>query len=78
MDKVVKPAVPLPRVAGGERWYDATLTEWPENDFRIFVGNLGTEVTDEILAKAFSKYTSFYKARIVKDKYANKSRGCVT
>lgn len=77
LDKVVKPVVPLPRVAGGQRWYDATLTDWPENDFRIFVGNLGTEVTDDILSKAFSKYTSFYRARIVRDKYANKSRGYV-
>jgi RNA recognition motif-containing protein len=45
-------------------WKDATLSEWPENDFRIFVGDLGTEVTDELLAKAFNKYGSFAKAKV--------------
>ena len=54
----------LPRVAAGERWLDATLAEWPENDYRIFVGDLGNEVNDDILAKAFSKYTSFQKAKV--------------
>ena len=32
------------REAAGQRWVDPTLLEWPENDFRIFVGNLGNEV----------------------------------
>lgn len=32
------------RVAGGETWIDDKLDIWPENDFRIFVGNLGPEV----------------------------------
>ena len=27
--------------AAGKRWRDATLDEWPENDHRIFVGDLG-------------------------------------
>ena len=31
------------RVAGGETWIDDKLDIWPENDFRIFVGNLGPE-----------------------------------
>lgn len=29
------------RVAGGEVWEDPTLADWPDNDFRLFVGNLG-------------------------------------
>lgn len=40
--KKEKPA--LLREAAGKRWVDTTLLEWPENDFRIFVGNLGNEV----------------------------------
>ena len=24
----------MPRAAGGEKWWDSTLLEWPENDFR--------------------------------------------
>jgi hypothetical protein len=32
-----------------DRRWDPTLIEWPENDFRIFVGDMGPEVTDEVL-----------------------------
>eukprot|EP00977_Amphora_coffeiformis_P010103 scaffold2357_cov167-Amphora_coffeaeformis.AAC.11 len=35
------------RTAAGKTWVDPTLEEWPENDFRIFVGNLDPTVTDE-------------------------------
>lgn len=63
------------REAAGKLWRDATLDEWPDNDFRIFVGDLGNDVNDDALAKAFSKYPSFAKAKIVKDKRTKKSRG---
>lgn len=52
------------REAAGQRWVDPTLAEWPENDFRIFVGDLGHEVNDEALSKAFSRYPSFAKAKV--------------
>lgn len=52
------------REAAGQRWVDPTLAEWPENDFRIFVGDLGNEVNDEALSKAFSRYPSFAKAKV--------------
>ena len=65
----------MPRKAGGEVWWDPTLTEWPPNDFRIFVGDMGNEVNDDVLTKAFNKYSSFAKARIVRDKHSNKSKG---
>jgi hypothetical protein len=58
----------LARSAGGDRWEDASLAEWPENDHRIFVGDLGNECTDDMLSRAFSKYPSFAKAKVVKDK----------
>jgi len=32
-------------------------------------------VTDEILATAFRKYSSFLKARVIRDKRTGKSRG---
>jgi len=51
------------------------MDEWPDNDFRIFVGDLGHEVNDDALAKAFQKYPSFVKAKIVKDKRSKKSKG---
>ena len=43
------------RMAAGERWEDKTLQDWPENDFRIFVGDLGGETTDTMLADCFKK-----------------------
>jgi len=48
----------------GGRWRDPTLDEWPENDFRIFVGDLGNECNDDALGKAFQKYPSFAKAKV--------------
>ncbi|KAK9810387.1 hypothetical protein WJX72_009814 [[Myrmecia] bisecta] len=73
-EKKPKPKA-IPRMAAGEKWWDPTLVEWPDNDFRIFVGDLGNEVNDDILTKAFNKYVSFAKAKIVRDKRTNKSKG---
>jgi hypothetical protein len=53
------------RVGAGEKWVDETLNEWPENDFRLFVGDLGNDVTTEMLAKEFQCYTSFAKAKVI-------------
>ena len=63
------------RKAGGEVWEDSTLDEWPENDFRIFCGDLGNEVSDEILSNSFRKYPSFQKARVIRDKRTGKTKG---
>ncbi|XP_029643574.1 RNA-binding protein 42 [Octopus sinensis] len=63
------------RTAAGQIWEDATLTEWGTDDFRIFCGDLGNEVTDEILTRAFSKFASFVKAKVVRDKRSNKTKG---
>ena len=37
------------RVAGGEVWEDTTLLEWDINDFRLFCGDLGNDVTDQVV-----------------------------
>jgi len=63
------------RSAGGQTWEDPSLAEWDPNDFRIFCGDLGNEVSDELLAKAFRKYPSFQKAKVVRDHRSNKSKG---
>ena len=63
------------RKAAGQTWVDPTLEEWPENDYRIFCGDLGNEVTDDGLANAFKKYPSFAKAKVVRDKRTLKSKG---
>lgn len=63
------------RKSAGEVWEDPTLEEWPENDYRVFCGDLGNEVSDDILANAFRKYSSFLKARVIRDKRTGKSKG---
>ena len=63
------------RAAGGELWEDKTLLEWEDGDFRIFVGDLGNEVTDETLKNAFNKYPSFIRCKVVRDNRTGKSKG---
>ena len=72
---VKKIGKPVFRSAGGDRWEDKSLADWPENDYRIFVGDLGAECTDETLARAFARYPSFQKARVVKDRHSGKGKG---
>ncbi|GMN25733.1 hypothetical protein TIFTF001_001041 [Ficus carica] len=54
----------IPRKAAGLSWEDPTLAEWPENDYRLFCGDLGNEVNDDVLSKAFSRFPSFNMARL--------------
>ena len=63
------------RSGGGQTWQDPSLLEWDPAHFRIFVGNLAGEVTDESLLKAFAKFPSVQKARVVRDKRTTKSKG---
>jgi RNA recognition motif-containing protein len=62
------------RAAGGKQWEDSSLLEWDPLHPRLFVGNLAGEVTDDSLLKAFSKYTSVSKARVIRDKKTTKSK----
>ena len=61
--------------AADQKWMDPTLADWDPNDFRIFVGDLGPECTDQLLIGAFNKYASFQRARVIKDKLTGKNRG---
>lgn len=63
------------RAGGGTTWTDDSLLEWDPAHFRIFVGNLAGEVTDDSLLKAFSRYPSVQKARVIRDKRTTKSKG---
>ncbi|XVE62730.1 hypothetical protein DITRI_Ditri06bG0142800 [Diplodiscus trichospermus] len=65
----------VPRKAAGQSWEDPTLAEWPENDFRLFCGDLGNEVNDDVLSKAFARFPSFNMARVVRDKRTGKTKG---
>ncbi|CAH1239649.1 RBM42 [Branchiostoma lanceolatum] len=63
------------RTAAGQLWEDSSLQEWETDDFRIFCGDLGNEVNDDVLARAFNKYPSFLKAKVIRDKRTNKTKG---
>lgn len=56
------------RRAAGKIWEDQTLLEWDPSHKRLFVGDLGNDVSDEMLTAAFDKYPSFSKARVVRKK----------
>ena len=56
------------RRAASKIWEDQTLLEWDPAHKRLFVGDLGNDVSDETLAAAFDKYPSFSKARVVRNK----------
>lgn len=52
--------------------------EWDPKHFRLFIGDLGNDVNDEDLVKAFGPdkgWTSFQKAKVVRDKVTGKTRG---
>ena len=52
------------------------MVEWPENDYRIFVGNLGKEASDETLTTVFkTRYPSFNMAKVITDKRTGRTRG---
>lgn len=63
------------RSGGGQKWTDDTLMEWDPSHLRLFVGNLAGETTDESLLKAFSRWKSLQKARVIRDKVTSKSKG---
>ncbi|EPX72817.1 RNA-binding protein [Schizosaccharomyces octosporus yFS286] len=62
------------RKSGGQVWEDPTLLEWDPNHFRLFVGNLGNDVTDDVLRNAFLEYPSLVKTKVVRDR-EGKTRG---
>ena len=82
-----KPIGPLPgvtdpskkqtvvRQGGGKKWTDDTLLEWDPSHLRLFVGNLAGETTDDSLLKAFSRWPTVQRARVVRDKRTSKSKG---
>lgn len=63
------------REGGGKKWSDNSLLEWDPSHLRLFVGNLAGETTDDSLLKAFSRWQSVQKAKVIRDKRTNKSKG---
>lgn len=63
------------RAAGGTTWEDSTLADWDHDDYRVFIGDLGNDVTDELLKSTFEKYSSFLRAKVVRENRTQKSKG---
>ncbi|KAG5935518.1 hypothetical protein E4U53_000419 [Claviceps sorghi] len=63
------------RQGGGKKWTDDSLLEWDPAHLRLFVGNLAGETTDDSLLKAFTPWKSVQRAKVVRDKRTNKSKG---
>ncbi|KAK0392458.1 hypothetical protein NLU13_1953 [Sarocladium strictum] len=63
------------REGGGKKWTDDSLLEWDPSHLRLFVGNLAGETTDDSLLKAFSRWKSVQKAKVIRDKRTTKSKG---
>ena len=40
--------------------------------FRLFVGDLSNDVSDDVLATAFNRYPSFQKAKVIRDRLSQK------
>ena len=73
--KKIKKSKKIVRTGGGQIWEDPSLKEWDLNDYRIFCGDLGNDVTDEVLQRTFGRYPSFQKAKVIRDKKSNKTKG---
>eukprot|EP01028_Stygiella_incarcerata_P006977 TRINITY_DN2843_c0_g1_i1.p1 TRINITY_DN2843_c0_g1~~TRINITY_DN2843_c0_g1_i1.p1 ORF type:complete len:327 (-),score=94.61 TRINITY_DN2843_c0_g1_i1:1109-1981(-) len=63
------------RNVAGKSWSDEKLLDFPENDFRIFAGNLGKDCTDSLLEASFSRFKGFHMARIVSDPKTRRNKG---
>jgi len=63
------------RYGGGKVWQDPTLDDWPDNDYRLFCGDLGNEVNDNTLSKMFQMFPSFVKAKVIRDTKTQKTKG---
>jgi len=62
---------PHVRTAAGKTWVDNTLADWPDDDFRLFVGNLDPATTDAQLYEHFVKYASLNQVRVIRDNKGN-------
>ncbi|KAL1743728.1 hypothetical protein HDZ31DRAFT_40265 [Schizophyllum fasciatum] len=62
------------RKGAGKVYEDQTLLEWNPSWFRLFVGDLSNDVSDDVLSNAFNKYPSFQKARVIRDRLSQKAK----
>lgn len=56
------------RRAAGKMWEDQTLLEWDPAHKRLFVGDLGNDVSDDTLHAAFAQFPTLAKAKVIRAK----------
>mmetsp|Transcript_9089 Transcript_9089/g.30290 ORF Transcript_9089/g.30290 Transcript_9089/m.30290 type:complete len:451 (-) Transcript_9089:63-1415(-) len=61
--------------AGGIIYRDRVLEEWPDNDFRLFIGDLGQHATDQSLTSVLRDWKGFNMARVVVDRTTGRCKG---
>jgi RNA recognition motif-containing protein len=69
-----RPTTSVIRMSGDKVWVDPSLSEWPENDYRIHVRNLPADASDRDLVEAFQHYKSFAKAKVIFDSSGRNKR----
>ncbi|WVQ79712.1 hypothetical protein IAT38_001812 [Cryptococcus sp. DSM 104549] len=62
------------RKGNGKVWEDQTLLEWDPQWFRLFVGDVSNDVNERTLDEAFSKYPSYCKSKVVRDRLSEKAK----
>lgn len=67
--------ITVKRSGGGKTWEDPSLLEWDPTHFRLFVGNLSPEVTDEMLHNTFMRFSSMSKVKAIMDHKTGKNKG---
>lgn len=63
------------RSGGGKTWEDQSLLEWNPKHFRLFVGNLGDDVDDQLLFNSFNQYPTMSKVKVPIDNKSQKNKG---
>ncbi|OCF32690.1 RNA recognition domain-containing protein (RRM)-containing protein [Kwoniella heveanensis CBS 569] len=62
------------RKGNGRTWEDPTLVDWDANWYRLFVGDVSNDVNERTLDEAFSKYPSYCKCKVVRDRLSLKAK----
>ena len=74
-DELSKIAVARHDPRTGRIWHDKTLTEWDPSHYRLFVGNIGNDVDEDLLINTFIEYPSLSKVKIPRDDVKGENKG---
>lgn len=63
------------RTGGGKSWEDSSLLDWNPKHYRLFVGNLGPDANDQLLADSFLRFGTMSKVKVPIDNKTGKNKG---